>query len=171
MDAYYKQLPKLVVQETNKSCWAAVLESWLGILPNRNWRPKQNELMEQYPDLTFPDGSIKPKEFVAQLAPIAGMNCEWVSSVSAEYLAGKLQSNGHLVIGYNDTSRGVSGGHVVLCYGVGRPTGNAQLVSVMDPSRSEGYRNRALEYFHPLASEDNKILIGMPKLGLQGKYF
>ncbi len=171
MDAYYRKLPALVVQETNKSCWAAVLESWLGVLPGRNWRPKQSELMEQYPDLTFPDGSIKPKEFVAQLTPIAGMSCEWISSLTAEYLAGKLKSNGHLVIGYHDTSRGVSGGHVVVCYGVGRPTGGGQMVSVMDPSKGEGYRNRTLDYFHPLTSESSKILVGSPKQGLDSKYF
>lgn len=129
--------------------------------------------MDQYPDLTFPDGSIKPKEFVAQLAPISGMSCSWISesTFTAEYLAGKLKDEGHLVIGYYDSSRGVSGGHVVVCYGIGRPTGAGQMVSVMDPSKSAGYRNRDLTYFKPLKSEDNKILIGSPKKGLDPKYF
>lgn len=173
MEAYYKSLPSKVIQETNKSCWAAVLESWLGILPNRNWRPKQAELMEMYPDLTFPDGSIKPKELVAQVAPQAGMACSWIdaSSLTASYLAGKLKSEGHLVIGYHDTSRGVQGGHVVVCYGVGRPDGSNQTVSVMDPSKDAGFRNRALSYFKPLPGENNKILIGSPKQGLNSKYF
>lgn len=173
MDAYYKSLPKQVIQETNKSCWAAVLESWLGILPNRKWRPKQTELMEMYPDLTFPDGSIIPSEFVAQVAPQAGMSCSWIdsSTLTASYLADKLHAEGHLVIGYNDTSRSVRGGHVVVCYGVGRPNGKDQLVAVMDPSKDAGYKNRAISYFKPLQSENNKVLIGSPKSGLDSRYF
>lgn len=173
MDAYYKALPKQVIQETNKSCWAAVLESWLGILPNRSWRPKQTELMEMYPDLTFPDGSIIPSEFVAQVAPQAGMSCSWIdpSTFTATYLAEKLKNEGHLVIGYNDTSRSVRGGHVVVCYGIGRPDGKNQRVAVMDPSKDAGFKNRALEYFKPLSSQSNKILIGVPKSGLDSKYF
>ena len=173
MESHYRALPKQVIQETNKSCWAAVLESWLGILPNRNWRPKQTELMEMYPDLTFPDGSIIPKELVAQVAPQAGMSCSWIdsSTLTASYLAGKLQSDGHLVIGYLDASRSVRGGHVVVCYGVGRPNGKDQLVSVMDPSKDAGFRNRSFDYFKPLPSENNKILIGSPKKGLDSKYF
>lgn len=172
-ESYYKALPKLVVQETNTSCWAAVLESWLGILPGRNWRPKQSELMDMYPDLTFGDGSIKPKEFVAQIAPQAGISATWISSTSftAEYLAGKLKDDGHLIIGYKDNSRSVQGGHVVVCYGIGRPQGTGQLVSVMDPSKGAGYRNREFSYFNALPSENNKILIGSPKHGLNNSYF
>lgn len=167
-DAHYKGLPRLVVQETNTSCWAAVLESWLAIIPGRNWRPKQSELMEMYPDLTFDDGSIKPKELVAQIAPQAGMSATWISasSFTAEFLAGKLQTDGHLVIGYKETSRSRQGGHVVVCYGVGRPDGKNQQISVMDPSKDAGYRNRDFSYFQTLPSENNKILIGSPKHGL-----
>lgn len=173
MESCYKILPKLVVQETNKSCWAAVLESWLGILPGRNWRPKQSELMDMYPDLTFPDGSIIPSQFVAQVAPQAGMACSWIDSsgLTASYLAGKLQTEGHLVIGYLDTSRSVRGGHIVVCYGVGRPNGKDQKIAVMDPSKDAGFKNRDLNYFKSLPSENNKILIGSPKQGLDSKYF
>ncbi|HQU82093.1 MAG TPA: papain-like cysteine protease family protein [Pyrinomonadaceae bacterium] len=173
MESCYKSLPKNVVQETNKSCWAAVLESWLGILPGRSWRPKQSELMDMYPDLTFSDGSIKPKEFVAQIAPQTGMSCSWIdaSTLTASYLADKLQTEGHLIIGYLDSSRSVRGGHVVVCYGVGRPDGKNQKVAVMDPSKDAGFKNRDLSYFKPLPSENSKILIGSPKKGLDSKYF
>ena len=129
--------------------------------------------MDMYPDLTFADGSIKPKEFVAQIAPQAGMTAIWISSsdLTAEFLAGKLKDEGHLIIGYKDTSRSVQGGHVVVCYGIGRPDGQNQRVSVMDPSKGAGYRNREFDYFHTLPSENNKIMIGSPKKGLNNSYF
>ena len=152
MDSCYKALPKLVSQTYDTSCWAAVLESWIGILPGRTWRPKESDLIDMYPDKTYPDGSVIPSELSGDI----------------EYLAGKLSSKGHLVIGYN---RGRRGGHVVVCYGVGRPTGGEQLVSVMDPSGGEGYKNRSLSAFNPLASQGNKIFIGWPKAGLDPKYF
>lgn len=172
-ESHYKTLPKLVVQETNTSCWAAVLESWLGILPGRSWRPKQSELMDMYPDLTFADGSIKPKEFVDQIAPQTGMSAIWVSAsdFTFEFLAGKLKDDGHLIIGYKESSRSRQGGHVVVCYGVGRPDGKNQRVSVMDPSKGIGFRNRELSFFGTLPSENSKILIGSPKAGLNNQYF
>jgi Papain-like cysteine protease AvrRpt2 len=173
MESFYKSLPRVVIQDNNKSCWAAVLESWLAILPNRTFRPSQQELLESYPDFTFPDGSIIPDEFADRLAPQVGMECEWISQsqFKPSYLAGKLASKGHLVIGYRDTSRAVQGGHVVVCYGVGRPKGTTQMVSVMDPSRGEGHCNRTFDYFNPMPSHNNQILIGSPKLNLPPGYF
>ena len=170
MDSCYKALPKLVSQTYDTSCWAAVLESWIGILPGRTWRPKESDLIDMYPDKTYADGSVIPSELSGDIANISGMDNEWIaqSSFTPEYLAGKLSSKGHLVIGYN---RGRRGGHVVVCYGVGRPTGGEQLVSVMDPSGGEGYKNRSLSAFNPLASQGNKIFIGWPKAGLDPKYF
>ena len=172
MDSCYRDLPKLVVQTYPTSCWAAVFESWVaGIKPQRKSRPTQQELIDNWDDLTFADGSIIPARLVDDLAPSYGMATEWVSesSFTADYLAGKLRSFGQLVIGYN---RGTQGGHVVVCYGVGRPTGGAQLVSVMDPSNGDGgYKNREFGKFAGISSQSSKIFIGWPKAGLNPDYF
>jgi len=172
MDSHYKALPKLVYQTYSTSCWAAVFESWVdGIKPQRKSRPKQAELINNWDDLTFPDGSIVPSRLVDDLAPAYGMATEWISesSFTATYLAGKLSSFGQLVIGYN---RGTQGGHVVVCYGVGRPKGSQQLVSVMDPSTTDGgYQNREFSKFKGITSQSSKIFIGWPKPGLNPAYF
>lgn len=171
MDSYYKALPKLVFQTFDTSCWAAVLESWIGALPGRKWRPSQAELIDMYPDKTYADGSVIPSELEGEIASISGMACEWIttSSFTAEFLARKLSTYGYLVIGFN---RGSRGGHVVVCYGVGRPTGYQQLVSVMDPSNGDGgFRNREFGNFAGISSQGNKIFIGWPKPGLDPKYF
>ena len=172
MDSYYRALPKLVVQTYPTSCWAAVFESWVdGIKPQRKSRPTQDELINNWTDLTFPDGSIIPQRLVDDLAPSFGMATEWISksSFTPDYLAGKLSSFGQLVIGYN---RGTQGGHVVVCYGVGRPTGSQQMVSVMDPSNGDGgYRNREFSKFLGIVSQSNQIFIGWPKPGLNPAYF
>jgi len=114
MDSCYKALPKRVIQTYDTSCWAAVLESWIGILPGRSWRPTESELIDMYPDKTYADGSVIPSELSGDIAKISGMDTEWISqsSLTAEYLAKNLYSKGHLVIGY---SRGRKGGHVVVC--------------------------------------------------------
>ena len=171
MDSYYKALPKLVFQTFSTSCWAAVIESWLGILPGRKVRTTQAELLDMYPDKTYADGSVIPSELEGEIAKSFGMACEWIapSSLTAEFVAKKLSTYGHLVIGY---SRGSRGGHVVVCYGVGRPTGSQQLVSVMDPSNGDGgYRNREFSKFVGMPSQGSKLFIGWPDPNIDLKYF
>ncbi|MEP7074689.1 MAG: papain-like cysteine protease family protein [Acidobacteriota bacterium] len=169
MDSCYKALPKQIFQTFNTSCWAAVLESWIGILPGRKWHPTEAELIDMYPDKTYPDGSVIPAELEGEIAKISGMKSEWTSKsdLTATYLADKLSSQGHLVLGF---SRGSLGGHVVVCYGVGRPTGKEQLVAVMDPSGGEGYKNRSFSVFKPIPSY-GKVFVGWPDPGIDMKYF
>lgn len=169
MDSHYKALPKLVYQIDSTSCWAAVMESWVASIPGRKFKPTQDEMLASYPDKTFPDGSVIPAELEGEISSSYGMANEWIdrSSLTATYLAGKLASMGHLVIGYH--RRGL-GGHVVVCYGVGRPTGKDQMVSVMDPDTSAGYQNRPFSTFRPMTN-NQKIFVGWPKQGLNPDYF
>lgn len=172
MDAFYKAPPKLVFQDEDTSCWAAVFESWVAaIVPQRKARPTQQELIANWPDLAYDDGSIKPERLEEDLAPAFGMEVAWVapSTITAEYLATKLSTYGHLVLGYN---RGKRGGHVVVSYGVGRPTGSQQMVAVMDPSNGDGgFKNRGLGEFKGISSQGNKVFVGWPKQGLNPAYF
>ncbi|MGH7784475.1 MAG: hypothetical protein ACREO5_11620 [Candidatus Binatia bacterium] len=172
MDSFYKALPRLVPQDEDTSCWAAVFESWVAaIVPQRKSRPTQKDLIANWADLTYDDGSIKPESLTDSLAPSYGMETDWVSpsTITPNYIATKLSTFGHLVLGYN---RGKRGGHVVVCYGVGRPTGSQQLVSVMDPSNGDGgFKNRGFGEFKGISSQGNKVFVGWPKQGLNPDYF
>ncbi len=162
----YRSLPPHVKQHQTWTCWAAAMQSWLAVTPFRK-RASQDELIEEY--ATWPNGGLDPvapggrnfstlaDDFSVQFAVMAG------SRLTLEFIESKLKI-GHVLLVFN-LSPGVA--HTNVVYGIGTPTGNEKLLSVMDPDvfgkesldpLTGLYRNRPLSYY----SERAAVIVGWP---------
>jgi Papain-like cysteine protease AvrRpt2 len=152
----YRDLPPYVRQNAAWTCWAAGLQSWLAITPNRR-KASQEELVAEY--ATHENGGLDPisdgatanrdfetlaEDFSIEYAVMAG------SDLTAEFIDQKLQ-RGHVLLIFNSVP-GVA--HTNVVYGVGFPTGREKLISVMDPSetglepQTGLYRNRPITFYN-----------------------
>jgi hypothetical protein len=117
------------------------MESWLSATKGR--KPQtQEELVRAYgnPDK---DGELDEWSFETP-ADHFGMDYDKMKdgALTVDYLNAKLKK-GHVLLFYK-VGAGVA--HAVVVYGVGYPTGEAAMVSVMDPWTG-GYRNIPLSDF------------------------
>ncbi len=150
---YYRRLPPVVRQHRAWSCWAAALDSWTSVTRGRT-RQNQDDLISAY--ATGDDGSLDPTTGFPPIASDLGLDYRVVrgSSLTSSYVEEHLRNYGHLVIAYN---RPDGSSHAVVIYGVGRPTGQDLMISMMDPNGGH-YRNRTVAWFNAI----DFILVAWP---------
>lgn len=127
-------VPPRVLQNDPMGCWAASFNSWSraqGI--SRPWdEPRMIEIFSQLRNVLYSDHGAQDRG-IRVLSSFAFMNLESVrgSRLTAEYIGGKLEREGHIYLAYKPIGDGLQGGHVVVVYGV---TQTHALVMDPDPS-------------------------------------
>lgn len=153
----YKQLPKLVSQQTAWSCWAAATESWLNSTSYRS-KLSQQTLIDTY--ATNSDGGLEPlasganadRDFETMADELSiSYTVLKGSDLTLDFIDEKLKIS-HVLLMFN-LAPGVA--HTNVVYGVGMPTGKERLISVMDPSPGK-YENRDLSFY----SSRTAIIVG-----------
>ena len=141
----YLNVPPLVEQVDEMSCWAAALEAWLSVTPGRK-RRSQHELigvMENKAALDA-EGYLNIKKGVPLLAQMVGMGLQVFpkhkkAQLTGTFLLNKLAKRGYLYMVYN-----VFGvGHAVVVYGIVNEPGN-ETIFAMDPWMGKAYTNDTL---------------------------
>lgn len=153
--AKYVKPPKLVKQQLGVStgtviindCWAAALESWLEAFGFHTTAAKLCALFvkEINSDLTLPDKNFPT---VANHINVRMSYERLATPLTAAYLIPRLDA-GPVYLAFS--APGSSIGHVVVGYGVGRPSGGMEMVSIMEP-RIPSYQNVPLTFFTGLGS-------------------
>jgi Papain-like cysteine protease AvrRpt2 len=135
--------------EKSAHCWAAALEWWLKVTPNRSQLSK-DELIGLYAK-KYGDGSLDPLTEFPTVKSENGMESQNIggSSFTAEYVYNKL-SLGHLFVAYERP--GSSFGHCIVVYGIDNGT-----VNFMDPARGMHWYRR-VSYF-----SDAKMTVAWPQ--------
>jgi hypothetical protein len=133
---------------TSAHCWAAALEWWLKITPNRT-KLSKGDLISMYAK-KYPDGSLDPVTEFPLVKDENGMDSENISGsvFTSEYIDKKL-ALGHLYVGYERP--GSSFGHCIVVWGISGST-----VNFMDPAKCMHWY-RQISFF-----EDAKMTVVWP---------
>src|SRR5262245_33489393 len=133
---------------TSAHCWAAALEYWLKVTPNRS-KIAKDDLIRMYAK-KFEDGSLDPVTEFPRVKSENGMESQNISgaSLTEDYVYEKL-GLGHLYIGYEVP--GKKYGHVIVVYGLQK-----EMINFMDPAKGMHYY-RSLSYY-----SDTKMTVAWP---------
>ncbi|HSB64037.1 MAG TPA: papain-like cysteine protease family protein [Thermoanaerobaculia bacterium] len=155
-DWFVRGLPPLVFQPSTDEwiCWAAAMESWLRVTPNRKVRTR-DELVGLFQGDTDDSGALL-KKGLPRLITMARMDVKAFPKsgpgLSLDFLYQKLVERGHLYLMFS--SSGV--GHANVVYAVDE---ELDYIGYMDPWPGMGYRSRSIGDFRDAASE---FLVGWP---------
>ncbi len=160
------QIPKYVLQDSPRNCWAAAMESWTYIVPEKTYRT-QDELFLMaaesglvWDPVTFEMNGLL-KKGIPVMAKKVGMKlaifpASKKKQVTVTYLYNKLKNHGHVYLVYH--GEGVSEGlaHAVVCFAVSREMG---WLGVMDPWYGQGFQ---WPYLADLQASSNYFIVGYP---------
>jgi len=128
--------PKIVLQFTNKTCWAASLESWLESADKKRFKT-QKELVESFEKAR--QSSKEPDRFdmdnptLRAMVAGLGMTTQWVSEDDfAPWSIAKKLERSVLWVGFA-TERYSRWWHSVVLYGVESPPRKSTEYYVMNP--------------------------------------
>lgn len=157
--------PPVVVQSSNFACWAAALQGWLKVTPNRK-AMHQYELLALLEEKGAVDeeGGLRVKKgilFISQQFNMQmGVFPKWKKSqVTGAYLLQKMVKNGYLYFSFNE--KGI--GHAVVVWGIVREPGGSRLFA-MDPWPGNGQTEEKLASYLTRGSE---FIIGWAREGLK----
>lgn len=158
--AFVKTLkkPPTVTQVDDMGCWAAALESWLAVTPDREDRLDQYAILAWYggkvnvmtgkdpTGVLAKDGGIDLITGFNEIAKEYWMQNERLYDLTIEWLFHKLSCGGHLYLGYMKEKYA----HVIVVYGIGyKVRDNGQkyyVVQYMDPADGK-YHQEPLSFF------------------------
>lgn len=147
--------PPYVIQSNTFWCWAAAMESWLSVTPERD-PVSQTKLRERFKDFTDPDnGGLTPEGWGAVAS---AFNMEGQSftanglpgsfspaAISPKFIYATLKKKGFIVIVYNLAPGGPA--HTNVIYGI-QSTPAATFLNVMDPEEDGGgLITRSLDHY------------------------
>jgi hypothetical protein len=154
----FLDIPSVVPQETERLCWAAALESWLGIVPNRPAYDQDFLVLEgRLGHHVTDEGDLKKKGliWIAQTYGMAMKTFPYHHRLSLHYLLGRLKTRGHVYLGFHQHSAGKIG-HALVVWGVDEDDDE---VHVMDPWHGRGLTVYAYSSFY---AEPTEFIVGWP---------
>jgi hypothetical protein len=149
MSSVYYEPPKEVFQDPKMfTCWAAALESWIGVTPNSpaSWRiTTQADAISQYSMFTDSKGGLEVKEGFKWLAAGCGMEFKVfkkAKDLTGAFLDEKLRRRRYLYFLFagGDTGMGNNLGHACVIYEISKPWSQDCSISVMDPWPGNGIK-------------------------------
>ena len=157
------EAPDIVVQKSAMYCWAAAGSSWLDVVYGRT--KTQQELVKSYANT--PSGGLdawnaktdRPSPSFLRLADGLGLSFKKMAGreLTADLIADKLKTKGHLLLFYNLSAGGDA--HTVVVYGINYPGGKGLLgLDVMNPDGGK-LSVRPLEEFQ----SRNLLILAWPK--------
>jgi hypothetical protein len=157
MSAWTLKQPPSVTQATGFKCWAAALQSWLAVTPNRPKWPqdfllKSSAMWRNDMNRNLPDGAIDADIFKAMaVSSLLGLRMSWEeipagTGIADDDLYSRMLENGYLFLSYTaaggiiDTGNGVR--HCVVVWAAN----DEGVVSIMNPSLG-AIENQRVDHF------------------------
>jgi hypothetical protein len=167
--------PRIVAQQTDDSCWAAALESWLGAVKDTAREKSQSDLLKSF---AGNDKSFNVEGF-RNYAGSLGMNTVWLDIDDFPDHIAELLAKSVLFVSYHCESTS-PWFHDIVLYGLGTDDLGVNTYLVMNPSARwtksrkkmvpAGYQTWERGFFFPVALDD-EVLVGWKEKAGPGRLY